>query len=123
MGRPIATKGDPSVTKMRERSRLRPTGLIGVLGLVAACAAILMFPGGASASFVSCKGKLTPNKAIAINTGLTYQFTCDLPVRAYSIVSDGKIDYFNPAADGYVGGNQPANDSGESFTCEGPLFS
>jgi hypothetical protein len=94
--------------------------LIGAVSLLAACAAFLVAPGGASASSVTCGGKLMLDRnGFAGPHGVDYSVKCSEDVQAYSIVSNKKLDYFQPDPVVFMPNGQ-ASDT-DHFSCEGPI--
>jgi hypothetical protein len=103
------------------RSRLGLAGLVAAIGTFAALAA---FPGGASASSVTCKGKTQlPSKADrTVDNQLEYRFTCNEKIVSYSIIANRSVNYFDPEVEVFIGKPENNNVSPtDSFGCEGPI--
>jgi hypothetical protein len=95
---------------------------------VAACAAFLAIPGGASAVAPDCSGKLGLNKNSGGGKyGVDYTFGCKVPtvvndkadIQAFALVTSRRIDYFRPDPDVF----QPDGEvsATDAFSCEGPF--
>jgi hypothetical protein len=93
---------------------------LGALSLVAACAALLAIPGGASASTVHCTGDLLlGSKSDAGVRGVRYRVKCSEDVLAFSIHTSHRIDYFTPDPVVLKPNGDPSDD--DRFVCEGPI--
>ena len=109
---------------MNSSGRARPSGrrarYIGALSVIAACAAFLAIPSGASAVSVNCGGKLFLNRtADAGPRGVRYVVQCNENILGYSLTSSKKTDYFTPDPTVYMPDGEPSAD--DHFSCEGQI--
>jgi hypothetical protein len=108
------------VNVSRRRCRGRGATYLGAASLVAACAALLVIPAGASASTVNCNGKLNLDpSADAGPRGVKYSVKCTEDVKAFSMHVSKRIDYFSP--DPTVFGTDGEPSDSDRFNCEGPI--
>ena len=108
---------------MNSSGRARPSGrrarYIGALSVIAACAAFLAIPSGASAVSVNCGGKLFLNRtADAGPNGVRYVLQCNEDILGYSLTSSKKTDYFTPDPTVFLPSGEPSDDH---FSCEGMI--
>lgn len=98
----------------------------GILALAAASAVAmlsLLAPPGASASYATCHGGLSPDNGVNIpdKNGIDYTFYCNHVIHAYTVFSSSLVNYFGVAPLVYAG-KDPASsdvDGNASFSCEG----
>ena len=109
------------MTDRREGARRRRHArLVATLVAAALCAGtILVLPGSASASDVSCRGHLSPSKDAPVPDVFDYQFACDDQILGYSIITNRSTDYFDTEPVVFVGNPKDNNASNDAFSCEG----
>jgi len=101
---------------------------LGGASLVAACAAFLAIPGGASATAPTCSGKLTLDRnGDAGKYGVDYSFGCKVPtiqndkadIQAMGLVASRRLDYFQPDPTVFQPNGDPS--ASDALNCEGPI--
>ena len=98
----------------------RRVGRLGALSLVVVAAAFVAAPSGASASSVTCGGKLRLNNHTPAGPhGVSYNLSCSEDIQAYSIVSTKQLDYFTVDPVVIQPNGKPS--STDHFSCEGPF--
>jgi hypothetical protein len=107
-------------SRRRARQSGRRARYLGAASLVIALAAFVAIPGGASASSVTCGGKLKLDKTgFAGPHGVDYAVKCDEDIQAYSVIVSKRIDYFQPDPTPFMPNGTPS--STDHFSCEGPI--
>jgi len=98
--------------------RVRRSGTLGaVLALASVGAVALALPGGASAATVTCSGKAKNDKTLDMPNSVSYSFTCNEDIIAYTLASSKQLDYFNPAPVVFDSTDTPSGT--DTMGCEG----